>query len=186
MEDTQILDLYWDRNEQAISECEKSYGRYCRSIAYNILRDREDSDECVNDTWMRAWNVIPPKRPDRLSIFLGTITRNLSIDRWKRKKAQKRGNGEMEVALDELIECIPAVSGTEDVVEASELERMINQFLHNLSEQDCNVFLRRYWFMEEYAAIARRYGMKLNTVKTSLHRTREKLRVYLEKEGVVL
>jgi len=186
VEDIRILDLYWDRDEQAISESEKSYGRYCHSIAYNILHDREDSDECVNDTWMRAWNVIPPKRPDKLAVFLGTITRNLSIDRWKRKRAMKRGNGGMDVALDELIECIPAVNSTEDVVEASELERMINDFLHSLSEQDCNVFLRRYWFMEEYAAISDRYGIKLNTVKTSLHRTREKLKVYLEREGVVL
>ncbi len=180
------MDLYWERNELAIRESEKSYGRYCQSIAYNILHDREDSDECVNDTWMRAWGVIPPKRPDRLAIFLGTITRNLSIDRWKRKRAQKRGNGETEVALEELTECIPAVNSTEDIVEASELERMINDFLYSLSEQDCNVFLRRYWFMEEYAVISDKYGIKLNTVKTSLHRTREKLRVYLEKEGVAL
>lgn len=186
VEDTQILDLYWERDEQAISESDKRYGRYCHSIAYNILHDREDSDECVNDTWMRAWNVIPPKRPDKLAIFLGTITRNLSIDRWKRKRARKRGNGEMDAALDELIECIPASSSVEDVVEASELEKMINDFLYDLPERDCNVFLRRYWFMEEYSAISRRYGMKLNTVKTSLHRTREKLKVYLEKEGVVL
>lgn len=186
MKDTQILDLFWERNEQAISESEKTYGHYCHSIAYNILHDNDDSDECVNDTWMRAWNVIPPKRPDRLAVFLGTITRNLSIDRWKRKRALKRGSGEMEVALDELAECIPTAHSTEDAVETAELERMINKFLHSIPDRDCNVFLRRYWFMEEYNSIADRYGMKLNTVKTSLHRTREKLKIYLEGEGVVL
>lgn len=186
MKDTQILDLYWNRNEQAISESEKSYGRYCRSIAFNILHDTEDCDECVNDTWFKAWNTIPPKRPDRLAVFLGTITRNLSIDKWKYKKAGKRGRGEMEVALDELAECIPASDLTEDIVETSELERIINEFLHTLPEKDCNVFLRRYWFMEEYTVIAKRYNLKLNTVKTSLFRTREKLRLQLEKEGVIL
>jgi RNA polymerase sigma-70 factor (ECF subfamily) len=184
--DTEILDLYWNRDERAISESNKSFGGYCHSIAFNILHDREDSDECVNDTWLRAWNVMPPKRPDRLAIFLGTITRNLSIDRWKMKKAAKRGNGEMEVALDELAECIPAMHGTEEAVEAHELEHMINEFMHRLSERDCNVFLRRYYFLEEYSAISERYGLNINTVKTSLHRTRDKLREYLEKEGVVL
>ena len=186
MRDTEIIKLYWDRNEQAISETEKSYGKYCYSIAFHILHDREDSDECVNDTWFRAWNAIPPGKPDKLSLFLGTITRNLSFDKWKRKNALKRGNGEMELALDELLECVPTVHSTEDVVEAAELERMLNRFLHTLPEKDCNIFLRRYWYVEEYNEIARRYGMKLNTVKTSLFRTRRKLKDYLEQEGIVL
>lgn len=186
MRDTEIIDLYWERSEQAIAESEKSYGKYCRSIALHILHDREDCDECVNDTWLRAWNAMPPKRPDKLSIFLGTITRNLSLDKWKHKNAAKRGSGEMDFALDELMECIPASHNTEEAVEAAELERMLNEFLHTLSEQDCNVFLRRYWYVEEYAQIAKRYHMNLNTVKTSLFRTRNKLREYLEQEGIVL
>ena len=114
------------------------------------------------------------KKPNRLELFLGTITRNLSFDRWKAKNAQKRGNGIMDTTLDELAECIPAAHNTEEAVEAAELERSINAFLHTLSEQECNVFLRRYWFVEEYAEIAGRYGMNLNTVKTSLFRTRKK------------
>lgn len=186
MKDTEILALYWARDEQAIRETQHSYGRYCYSIAYNILKDREDSDECVNDTWLRAWNVIPPKRPDRLELFLGTITRNLSFDRWKGRHAMKRGGGEMTVALDELVECVPDRHSTEEAAEAAELERCINSFLYTLPERECNVFLRRYWYVEEYSEIAARYGMKLNTVKTSLFRTRSKLKEYLEKEGVVL
>lgn len=151
-----------------------------------FLHDREDTEECLNDTWMRAWNAIPPKKPNRLELFLGTITRNLSFDRWKAKNAQKRGNGIMDTTLDELAECIPAAHNTEEAVEAAELERSINAFLHTLSEQECNVFLRRYWFVEEYAEIAGRYGMNLNTVKTSLFRTRKKLQKYLEQQGIVL
>lgn len=123
MEDTAILDLYWARDERAITETQKSYGKYCYSIAYHILHDREDTEECLNDTWMRAWNAIPPKKPNRLELFLGTITRNLSFDRWKGRHAQKRGNGTMDMALDELAECIPAAHDTESIVEAAELER---------------------------------------------------------------
>ena len=119
MEDTAILELYWARDEQAIAETQKSYGKYCYSIAYHILHDREDTEECLNDTWMRAWNAIPPKKPNRLELFLGTITRNLSFDRWKAKNAQKRGNGIMDTTLDELAECIPAAHNTEEAVEAA-------------------------------------------------------------------
>ena len=184
MKDTDIIDLYWARDERAIAETQTAYGKYCYSIAFGILRDREDSDECLNDTWLRAWNAIPPNYPERFSLFLGTITRNLSFDKWKRKNAGKRGHGEMTAVLDELAECIPAPVGTEEAVEAAELERMVNTFLHTLQERDCNVFLRRYWYAEEYSDIAKRYHMKLNTVKTSLFRTRSKLKAYLEQEGI--
>lgn len=186
MKDTEILDLYWARNERAIAETQISYGNYCYSIAYHILHIKEDSEECVNDTWLRAWNAIPPNRPGRLSLFLGTITRNLSFDMWKRKNALKRGSGEMEAALDELVECVPAATSTEEAVEEAELERMINRFLGTLPERDRNIFLRRYWFVEEYREIADRFGMNLNTVKTTLFRVRGKLKDYLEQEGVVL
>ncbi len=186
MQDKQIIDLYWARDEQAITESQRSYGGYCHSIAFHILYDHEDADECVNDTWLRAWNAMPPGRPNRLALFLGTITRNLSLDRWKGKRAMKRGSGELTLALDELAECVPDKNSTEDAVEAAELERLLNEFLHTLPARDCNVFLRRYWYVEEYGEIAERYGMKLNTVKTSLFRTRGRLRTFLEKEGIVL
>ncbi|MBP5282804.1 MAG: sigma-70 family RNA polymerase sigma factor [Lachnospiraceae bacterium] len=187
MKDTEILDLYFARDEQAIVETQTKYESYCFSIAYHVLHDQEDSDECVNDTWMRAWNSIPPNRPDHLNIFLGTITRNLSFDRWKKKKALKRGNGEMELELEELAECIPAAgASTEEAVLAKELQQIINDFLKTLPEKECNVFLRRYWYSEEYNEIAERYGMKLNSVKTSLFRTRGKLKEYLEKQGIIV
>ena len=186
MRDEEIIDLYFARKELAITETQQSYGKYCYSIAYHILHDKEDSEECVNDTWLRAWNAIPPKRPDRLSIFLGTITRNLSFDKWKYKNAMKRGSGTVEMELEELLECVPARRSTEEAVEEAELARTINRFLHTLPERECNVFLRRYWFVEEYSEIAKRYQMNLNTVKTSLFRTRQKLKSYLEQEGIVL
>lgn len=186
VKDEEILDLYWARDERAISETQNAYGNYCYSIAWHILYDKEDADECVNDTWLKAWNAIPPGRPNRFALFLGTITRNLSLDRWKGRHAVKRGSGEMLLALDELGECIPAGNSTEEAVEAAELQRLLNKFLHTLPEKECNIFLRRYWYMEEYNEIAARYGMKLNTVKTSLFRSRGKLREYLEREGVVI
>lgn len=186
MRDTEIIDLYWGREERAIAESQKSYGHYCYSIAWNILHIREDAEECVNDTWLRAWNAIPPTRPQRLELFLGTITRNLSFDRWKQKNALKRGNGEMNAALDELAECVPAAGSTEDAVAEAELQRSLNRFLGTLKERERNIFLRRYWYAEEYSDIAERYGMKLNTVKTTMFRVRGKLKEHLEREGVVL
>lgn len=186
MRDTEILDLYWERDERAIEETQKSYNNYCYSIAFHILHTKEDSEECVNDTWLRAWKSIPPSRPNHLSLFLGTITRNLSFDKWKHKNALKRGNGEVEAALEELEECVPSARTTEDAVEEAELQRMLNRFLGTLKEQERNVFLRRYWYAEECSEIADRYHMKLNTVKTTLFRIRGKLKIYLEKEGVVL
>ncbi len=186
MHEEEILDLYWNRSESAIVESQSKYGHYCFSIAFRILHNNEDSDECVNDTWMHAWNAIPPKRPNRLELFLGTITRNLSLDRWKARNAKKRGEGEMQLALDELAECVPASSTTEQEAEAAELERLINAFLRTLPERDRNLFLRRYWYVEECNAIAGRYSMKPNTVKTALMRTRLKLKAYLEQEGIVV
>lgn len=186
MRDTEILDLYWGREERAITETQKSYGNYCYSIAWNILHIREDAEECVNDTWLRAWNAIPPTRPHRLGLFLGTITRNLSFDRWKQKNALKRGSGEMEAALDELAECVPAAGSTEDAVEEAELQRSLNRFLGTLKERERNIFLRRYWYAEEYSDIAERYAMNVNTVKTTMFRVRGKLKEHLEREGVVL
>lgn len=186
MRDTAIIDMYFARDEQAIAATQETYGGYCHSIAWNVLHDTEDSEECVNDTWLRAWNSIPPTRPERLSVYLGTITRNLALDRWKSKHTARRGNGEMALVLDEIAELVPDQSSVEDAIETARLEELINAFLHSLPERDCNVFLRRYWYLEEYGEIARRYHLNLNTVKSSIHRTRGKLKSFLEKEGVTL
>lgn len=184
MKDEEILDLYWNRTESAITESQKSYGKYCYSIAFNILHDDCDSEECVNDTWMRAWKSIPPARPNRLALFLGTITRNLAFDVWKAKSAAKRGNGQTGEVLEELEECIPDRQTTEDIVEMHELQKTINSFLRGIALKDRNVFIRRYYYAESIEEVADKYGMKVATVKTSLFRTRNKLKEYLIKEGV--
>lgn len=186
MKDEEIIALYWNRNEAAISESARQYGGYCYSIAYHILNSKEDSDECVNDTWLKAWNAMPPHRPHRLSLFLGRITRNLSFDKSRAGKARKRGGGEIALVLEELDECVPSASDVEGTVMDEELDKMINRFLHTLPERECDIFLGRYWYGEPLAEIAGMFFMKENNVKASLFRSRMKLKAYLEKEGVVL
>ena len=186
MEDSQIIDLYWARLEQAIQETDTKYGSYCRAIAHNILKSMEDSEECVSDTWLRAWNAMPPQRPSVLSAFLGRITRNLSLDRYKAARAEKRGGGELPLALDELDACIAAKGGVEAEFDGKELARALDAFLRTLPERECSLFLRRYWFVDSVRDIASRYSMNENNVKSILFRTREKLRKYLEEEGITV
>lgn len=140
MEDSAIIGLYWERNEQAIQETDVKYGPYCHTIAYNILENQEDSEECVNDTWLRAWNSMPPQRPNYLRLFLGKITRNLSLDVWKNKQAGKRGGGELALALDELTECVADTKDVEGALQAKELAETIERFLHTLPKRDRELF----------------------------------------------
>ncbi len=184
MEDRAIIDLYWSRNPEAIRRTDEKYGRYCRTVARNILPDCRDTEECVNDTWLKAWNAMPEDRPQFLAPFLGKITRNLAFNRWREGRAEKRGGGELPLVLDELAECV-SPGDTLQAVEAAELEEAVNRFLRALPERERNVFLRRYWFTEPAADIARRYGMREGAVRSSLFRSREKLRRYLEKEGLL-
>lgn len=184
--DSAIIDLYWARKEQALEETDLKYGGFCRTIAYNILHSREDSEECVNDTWMRAWNTMPPQRPSVLQSFLGKITRNLSLDRYKASRADKRGGGQMPLALEELGDCIPASNSVEEALELEELTRLVDRFLRDLPEKECCIFLRRYWYVDSTKEIAKRYEMAEGSVKSTLYRVRQKLRACLEKEGVVL
>ena len=186
MKDSEIIELYWNRNETAISESSSRYGGYCYSIAYNILRNKEDSDECLNDTWLKTWNAIPPQRPQKLSAFLGKITRNLSLDKWKARTAQKRGGDEITLIIDELEECIPATFSVEQAISDAELEKTINHFLHMLPERECNLFLSRYWHGNSLSIIANTFSMKENNVKASLFRTRKKLKEYLIKEDIFI
>lgn len=185
MEDSEIVDLYWQHSELAISETINKYGAYCRAVAYNILHSEEDCEECVNDTWLRVWNTIPPQRPALLRMFLAKITRNLAFDRFKAQTAGKRGGGETELILDELNECIPANEDTESRFLAKELEETVNRFVHTLSARDCNLFVRRYFFAESVEVIAKRYGLSANHVTVLLSRTRQKLKAHLKKEGYV-
>lgn len=183
MEDSKILDLYWQRDDDAIAQTDKKYGAYCFTIADNILHDRQDSEECVNDTWLQAWQTIPPARPNVLRLFLARITRNLSINRYYAKNTQKRGSGQTALVLEELAECLADRSDVESVYEAQELSETIRLFVRELPKREANVFVRRYFFTEPVAVIAGRYGLTENHVMVILSRTRKKLKLHLKKEG---
>ena len=183
MEDEKIIRLYWERNESAIRETEAKYGKYCYTVAYNILRSHEDSDECVNDTWHGAWNAMPPEKPNKLQCFLARITRNIAIDRYRYDGAQKRG-AETEIVIDEYLECIP--SGEISVEDEFMLKQAINGFLAKLNEEKRNIFVRRYWYLESTADIAERFAISESKVKTTLFRCRNQFREYLKKEGYLL
>lgn len=183
MEDEKIVELYWQRSESAIAETQRKYGRYCFSIARNILPYREDAQECVNDTYLAAWNAIPPSKPNILSSFLGKLTRRISIDRWRNLSAGKRGGGTVALALDELAECIPGSSDPAAEVEAKELAQSIDRFLDTLPFTERKVFLMRYFELAGMKDIGAQLNISDSKVKSMLHRTRAKLRVHLEKEG---
>ncbi|MBO5286568.1 MAG: sigma-70 family RNA polymerase sigma factor [Clostridia bacterium] len=182
MEDKGIIDLFWQRSEKAIEETGKKYQKYCHCIAYNILSSDEDAEECVNDTYLRAWDSIPPQRPDKLSAFLGRITRNLALDRYDARHAQKRSNG-IDLAFDELEECLPDHKG-EHFTDELALKKAINDFLHSLPQPKRVIFMQRYWYMCAVKDIAKNLKMSENNVKITLMRLREKLKKYLEKEGI--
>ena len=183
MEDSRIVELYWQKNADAIKETDSKYGAYCFSIAENILHSKEDAEECVNDTWLKTWNAIPPQKPNKLQLFLAKITRNLSFNRYKAKAAEKRGGGEMPIVLDELAECVAGDATVEQSYAAKELERCIGAFVRTLPEREGNVFVRRYFFTESVSQIAKLYGLTENHVMVILSRTRKKLKTQLIKEG---
>lgn len=185
MEDRDIVRLYWLRSESAIGiSCEK-YGNYCYSIAYNILADREDSEESVNDTWLGAWNSMPPHKPDCLSAFLGKITRRISIDKWRKKRAAKRGFGAVDIALDELSDIIADGESIESELERRHLAELISRFVSELEINKRRVFILRYFHLESIGEIAKRLGFTQSRVKSMLFRSREELRGILEKEGFI-
>jgi len=185
LDDNLILDLYTDRCESAISETAQKYGSYCLKIAANILGDSQDAEECVNDTYMKAWDSIPPKRPPAFGAFLGKITRNLSLNRFKAKNTQKRGGG-FSIVYDELEECLPSRESVESEFDMKETGLLISNFLKLCEKESRTVFVRRYWYGDSVKEIARRFGMSESKVKSSLFRTRNKLKLFLESEGVDL
>lgn len=182
MDDTQIVDLFFARSELAIQETDHKYGGYCYKIAYSILANREDSEESVSDAYLSAWNSIPPRRPQRLSTFLGKLTRNISIDRWRIISAKKRGSGEVVIALEELSECVSGEQSVENTVLQKELIACLNRFLASLSNEERTVFLCRYWYVNSLEEIAGKTGFSVGKIKSMLHRTRGKLSRQLEKE----
>lgn len=183
MEDNRIVDLYWQRNESAINETATKYGKYLHSIAYQIIMNAEDAEECVNDTYNDAWQSMPPHRPLILSTFLGKITRRISIDLWRKYSADKRGGGEMTFALEELEDCVSGNDDVETEIERQELQQKLNAFLIGLSKIERQVFLCRYWYMNSISDIAKQFGYSESKVKSMLYRIRNKLRTMLKKEG---
>ena len=185
MDDRRIVELYWQRSEAAIAETQTKYGKYCHYIAYNILSDDGDAEECVNDTYLKAWDSMPPHKPTKLSTFLGKITRNLALNRLEAQKAAKRGAGVVPIALDELIECITD-NETSDPTDEIALRGALNRFLRALPEETMIVFLQRYWYFASVKEIAANRGISETNVKVILHRARGKLKSFLEKEGIII
>ena len=183
MDDKSIVDLYFSRDQEAITQTDKKYGHYCYRIAYNILTNREDAEESVSDTYVAAWRVIPPRRPSVLSTFLGKITRHIAIDRWRERNASKRGGGEVPLALEELQDCVAGMQNVEMDYERKEIIKAYVKFLDALPVTERRVFLCRYWYVDSVEAIADKFGFSQSKVKTMLHRTRSKLRKQLAEEG---
>lgn len=185
MDDREIIQLYFARNETALKETSKKYNNYCTQIANNILSNVEDAEECVNDTFLGAWKAIPPKSPEKLSSFLGRITRNIALNKYDYYKAQKRSKA-FETILDELNDCLSSSDNVESQYEGEQIADSISEFLHNIHEDHRNIFLRRYWYSDSVIDIATRFSISESKTKSILFRTRKKLQIYLKKEGYVL
>ena len=183
MDDSKIVQLYWDRNEQALTATSDKYGNYCITIAKNILGNKEDAEECVNDTYMRAWNSLPPHRPNILSTYLGKITRNLSFNLYKRNTADKRGGVEVPVVLDEIVDLVSDTDDVEKEIDRRELVKAIDDFLGKLPADKRSIFICRYWYFDSISNIASRFGMTNNYVSVLLNRLRLKLHNYLLERG---
>lgn len=186
MNDPEIISLYFQRSEQAIAQTDLKYGRYCYTIAWNVLRDDGDTQECVNDTWLDTWNAIPPAKPFSLKAFVGRITRNNALNRYEGRNAAKRGGGEVPLCLDELAEC---VSGKDEIGSREDYEHLvtcINDFLSGIKKEQRILFVRRYFYESSVREIADEQGISENNVKVTLSRLRGKLKEYLEKEGIRL
>ena len=186
MLDTEIVELYWARDEKAIKYSDEKYGRYCRKIADSILYSNEDSEECVNDTYLNAWNSMPPSRPERLSTYLGKICRNLAINLYEKLTAAKRGGAETWSCLDELEDILSSGQDVEETIDMQMLTQSINVFLETLSTDNRKIFVKRYWYMSSVKDIAKELSVSDSKVKMSLLRTREKLKEFLVKEGYAI
>ena len=185
MEDGQIIELYFQRSEEAIRQTEAAHGHKLYTLSYRILKNREDAEESVSDTYLSAWNAMPPRRPPALAAFLGKITRNLSIDRWRKHRAFKRGEGQIELALEELRECVSGTESAEEAAIRKEILASLNRFLGTLKEAERSVFLCRYWYLDSTEEIAEKSGFTVSKVKSMLFRIRKRLYAQLTEEGLV-
>lgn len=185
MEDAKIIDLYWQRNEDAIAETDNKYGAYCHTISYNILKTHEDAEECVSDTYRHAWESIPPERPGKFKIWLGVVVRNIALDLFRKNHAQKRYD-DFSALLSELDDCVPSSENVEQIADAKALSECINSWLAKLSPEDRKIFLRRYWYGEAVSTIAKSKGVSANAMTQKLYRMRGTLKSYLEKEGIMI
>ena len=185
MEDERIIRLFWERDTSEIDHTSEKYGSYCMTVARNVLQNEEDAEECVNDTWLGAWNSIPPNRPNCLSSYLARITRSKAIDHWRKEHREKRGGSALALALEELAEAVPAKTSPEQELLKKELGQAITRFLLKLPEVERNVFLARYWFLEPVSGIGDRFALTRSRVYHILHRTKNKLRQFLQEEELV-
>ena len=184
IEDREIITLFFKRDENAIAEIEKKYGRYCYYIAYNILYNQADAEECVNDTWMNAWSSIPPNFPAVLSAYLAKLTRFVSIKKWRDSRRIKRGGGEIALVYEELSECIQSYTTVDSEIETKRVADILNSFIDSLEETEQKIFVCRYWYFDSISTISKQFGFTGSKVKSILYRTRKKLLTYLEREGV--
>lgn len=184
MEDKEIVSLYLKRSESAVKETADKYGAYCYKIAFNILQNDSDAEETVNDTYLGVWNSIPPHIPGCFRAYIGGIARNLSLKKYRFLNTQKHGEGQVPLALQELSECIPSAKTIEEETDNKELVHILNKFLFELKTLDRRIFVKRYWYLSSVNEIAEDFGFSVSKVKSNLHRTRNRLHKYLEKEGV--
>jgi len=185
LEDEKIIELYFERKESAITETALKYGNYLYKIAYNILLNNEDSEESVNDTYLGAWNAVPPEKPRIFSAFLSKITRYISLNKWRSKKTEKRGSGEVDLAFEEIEECVPSNNSVFEEIETKELAKMISDFLKKLPETERVIFIRRYYYFDSVSDICKKFGFSKSKTSTLLCRTRKKILSFLEKEGML-
>lgn len=183
MDDNSIIRLYWDRNDQAIKVTSEKYGQYCKVIAKNILGNEEDAEECVNDTYLNAWNSMPEHWPEYLAAFLGKITRNLSFNKYKHNHSKKRGGSEITLVLNELTDCVSDRDAVEQNIDRQELSAAINSFAKSLPARKRNIFVRRYWYADSISCISNDYELLPGTVSKTLERTRKQLKEYLTERG---
>lgn len=186
MNDPAIVDRFWERDPTAITLSSEKYSRYVYAIAFAILHSEEDAKESENDTYLAAWNSIPPQRPSDLRSYLGKLARRLSLDKWRERTAAKRGGGQTSLCFDELSECLPDRHGLDDDIDSAIITSTLNSFLRCLPTEERNVFLRRYWYFDDIEGIAKRFGYSSTKIKSMLFRTRKKLRARLEQEDIFL